>query len=246
MSNGKQQDKNQEQKNLRSENAERLFLAMSGVDEELLARSEESAAEHTGTKTGKIHRFPIGRTSRIAAACLCFVVVGAVFVTVSTYGWRAGKNADSSGAAMDVAMQNEAAAAPVENEAAMPAEAAYEDTQDGAEAAEVTAADATGAIPEEALSADTTAGVMADGKTQNSLAASKTENAAWDRGDEQKQAAQQDAGNSGAVPSVSDSDSAAGENISGSAAPGESTEALDKTPQLREKAPRRMPEKMKK
>lgn len=71
------------------EKEEKLFRAMSGVDEELLLRSEQSS----GKDTGKVRRFPIQRISRVAAACLCFVVMGAVFVTVR----NSSKMADSTG-----------------------------------------------------------------------------------------------------------------------------------------------------
>ena len=70
------------------EKEEKLFRAMSGVDEELLLRSEQSS----GKDTGKVRRFPIQRISRVAAACLCFVVMGAVFVTVR----NSSKMADST------------------------------------------------------------------------------------------------------------------------------------------------------
>ena len=132
--NGKQENQNNHG------NAEKLFRAMSGIDEELLARSEQSTAD-ARAKRGKVHRFPVWKTSRIVAACLCFVVVGAVFVTVSTYGWQAGKSANSTGAAQsaDMAVQNEAAAAPEEVLSA--AAAADEDTLDGANAASTNSGD---------------------------------------------------------------------------------------------------------
>ena len=58
---------------------EKLFRAMSGVDEELLLRSEQSGSNNTG----KVHKFPMRYVTRIAAACLCFVVAGVLYVTMS-------------------------------------------------------------------------------------------------------------------------------------------------------------------
>lgn len=67
---------------------EKLFRAMSGVDEELLLRSEQSGSNNTG----KVHKFPMRYVTRIAAACLCFVVAGVLYVTMSGT-----KMADSTG-----------------------------------------------------------------------------------------------------------------------------------------------------
>lgn len=52
---------------------EKLFRAMSGVDEDLLLRSGQIR------NSGRVHKFPMRYVTRIAAACLCFVVAG-VFV----------------------------------------------------------------------------------------------------------------------------------------------------------------------
>lgn len=92
------------------EKEEKLFRAMSGVDEELLLRSEQSS----GKDTGKVHRFPIQRISRIAAACLCFVVIGAMFVTVR----NSSKMAD--GTSEEMAAMAQAEAEIPEGEAASP------------------------------------------------------------------------------------------------------------------------------
>lgn len=56
--------------NSRNKNSkeEKLFRAMSGVDEDLLLRSEQSGSGNTG----KVHKFPTRYVSRIVAACLCF------------------------------------------------------------------------------------------------------------------------------------------------------------------------------
>lgn len=64
------------------EKEERLFRALSGVEEELLHRSEQNEGVEKRKANGKIRRFPLYYVSRIAAACLCFVAMGAVFVTV--------------------------------------------------------------------------------------------------------------------------------------------------------------------
>ena len=64
------------------EKEEKLFRALSGVEEELLHRSEQNSGVEKRKANGKIRRFPLYYVSRIAAACLCFVVMGAVFVTV--------------------------------------------------------------------------------------------------------------------------------------------------------------------
>lgn len=75
---------------------EKLFRAMSGVDEELLLRSEQSGSNNTG----KVHKFPMRYVTRIAAACLCFVVAGVLYVTMSDT-----KMADSTGSAEMAAPQ---------------------------------------------------------------------------------------------------------------------------------------------
>ena len=74
------------------EKEERLFRALSGVEGELLHRSEQNEGVEKRKANGKIRRFPLYYVSRIAAACLCFVVMGAVFVTVR----NSSKMADST------------------------------------------------------------------------------------------------------------------------------------------------------
>ena len=74
------------------EKEERLFRALSGVEEELLHRSEQNEGVEKRKANGKIRRFPLYYVSRIAAACLCFVAMGAVFVTVR----NSSKMADST------------------------------------------------------------------------------------------------------------------------------------------------------
>ena len=56
------------------EKEERLFRSLSGVEEELLHRSEQNEGVEKRKANGKIRRFPLYYVSRIAAACLCFVV----------------------------------------------------------------------------------------------------------------------------------------------------------------------------
>ena len=111
---------------------EKLFRAMSGVDEDLLLRSEQIR------NSGRVHKFPMRYVTRIAAACLCFVVAGVLYMTMSST-----KMADSTGNAdtaapqmaygitEDQEIQEEAAMA--EEEAAMPEGEAAEDSANMAE-----------------------------------------------------------------------------------------------------------------
>ena len=132
------------------EKEERLFRALSGVEEELLHRSEQNEGVEKRKANGKIRRFPLYYVSRIAAACLCFVAMGAVFVTVR----NSSKMADSTGAdtaAPQSAYSTDAeSAAPAENFAAAQAENAAEE----AEMAEVTADMPEGAVTEVTAAAD--------------------------------------------------------------------------------------------
>ena len=120
------------------EKEEKLFRALSGVEEELLHRSEQNEGVEKRKANGKIRRFPLYYVSRIAAACLCFVVAGVLYMTMSGT-----KMADSTGA--DTAAPQSAystgaeSAAPAEN-AAIEAEMAETaaDMPEGA-VAEVTA-----------------------------------------------------------------------------------------------------------
>lgn len=117
------------------EKEERLFRALSGVEEELLHRSEQNNGAEKRKANGKIRRFPLYYVSRIAAACLCFVVAGVLYMTMSGT-----KMADSTGTE---------SAAPAENFAAAQAEnAAIE-----AEMAETAADMPEGAVAE--VTADT-------------------------------------------------------------------------------------------
>ena len=67
---------------------------MSGVDEDLLLRSEQIR------NSGRVHKFPMRYVTRIAAACLCFVVAGVLYMTMSST-----KMADSTGNADTAAPQ---------------------------------------------------------------------------------------------------------------------------------------------
>ena len=123
------QDKNREKE-------EKLFRALSGVDEELLLRSEQNDSGEKQKTNGKIHRFPLRYVSRIAAACLCFVVAGVLYVTMSGT-----KMADSTSSA-DTA-GNECAAPQQVYEAAQ-----AEDTAEEVEMAEAAADMPEGAVAE--------------------------------------------------------------------------------------------------
>ena len=124
------------------EKEERLFRALSGVEEELLHRSEQNEGVEKRKANGKIRRFPLYYVSRIAAACLCFVAMGAVFVTVR----NSSKMADST--SNDAAAPQSAYSAGAES--AAPAENAAEE----AEMAEVTADMPEGAVAEVTADAD--------------------------------------------------------------------------------------------
>ena len=125
------------------EKEEKLFRALSGVEEELLHRSEQNSGVEKRKANGKIRRFPLYYVSRIAAACLCFVVAGVLYMTMSGT-----KMADSTGA--DTAAPQSAystgaeSAAPAENFAAAQAENAAEE----AEMAETVADMPEGAVAE--------------------------------------------------------------------------------------------------
>ena len=125
------------------EKEERLFRALSGVEEELLHRSEQNEGVEKRKANGKIRRFPLYYVSRIAAACLCFVVVGVLYVTMSST-----KMADSTGA-----------------DTAAP-QSAYSAGADGAAPAEDFEAAKAGDTAEEAemavAAADMTEGTMAE------------------------------------------------------------------------------------
>lgn len=142
------------------EKEEKLFRALSGVEEELLHRSEQNNGAEKRKANGKIRRFPLYYVSRIAAACLCFVVAGVLYMTMSGT-----KMADSTGA--DTAAPQSAystgaeSAAPVENFAAAQAENA---------AIEAEMAETAANMPEDAV-AEVTAGT--DGAVTGNLQAAQ-------------------------------------------------------------------------
>lgn len=125
------------------EKEERLFRALSGVEEELLHRSEQNNGAEKRKANGKIRRFPLYYVSRIAAACLCFVVAGVLYVTMSST-----KMADSTGT--DTAAPQSAYSAGADG--AAPAEdfamAQAENTAIEAEMAETVADMPEGAVAE--------------------------------------------------------------------------------------------------
>lgn len=142
------------------EKEEKLFRALSGVEEELLHRSEQNEGVEKRKANGKIRRFPLYYVSRIAAACLCFVVAGVLYMTMS--GTKMADSTSNDTAAPQSAYSTGAeSAAPAENFAAAQAENATEE----AEMAE-TAAD----MPEGAV-AEVTAGT--DGAVTGNLQAAQ-------------------------------------------------------------------------
>lgn len=160
---------------------EKLFRAMSGVDEDLLLRSEQIR------NSGRVHKFPMRYVTRIAAACLCFVVAGVLYMTMSST-----KMADSTGnadtaapqmaygitedqeiqeEAVDAARSGDTAGAENEiqkEEAAMPEGEAAEDSANMAEMTDSASTDSG----QQAAS-----GNSADGQKQNSLESAKQESA---------------------------------------------------------------------
>lgn len=132
------------------EKEERLFRALSGVEEELLHRSEQNEGVEKRKANGKIRRFPLYYVSRIAAACLCFVAMGAVFVTVRNSSKMADSTSNDAAAPQSAYSAGAESAAPAENFAAAQAENAAEE----AEMAEVTADMPEGAVAEVTADAD--------------------------------------------------------------------------------------------
>ena len=164
---------------------EKLFRAMSGVDEDLLLRSGQIR------NSGRVHKFPMRYVTRIAAACLCFVVAGVLYMTMSStkmadstgnadtaapqmaYGITedqeiqeeavdAARSGDTAGAENEI----QSAAAMAEAEAAMPECEAAEDNM-----AEMTDSASTDSGQQAA------SGNSADGQKQNSLESAKQESA---------------------------------------------------------------------
>lgn len=160
---------------------------MSGVDEDLLLRSGQIR------NSGRVHKFPMRYVTRIAAACLCFVVAGVLYMTMSStkmadstgnadtaapqmaYGITedqeiqeeavdAARSGDTAGAENEI----QSAAAMAEAEAAMPEGEAAEDSANMAEMTDSASTDSG----QQAAS-----GNSADGQKQNSLESAKQESA---------------------------------------------------------------------
>ena len=140
------------------EKEEKLFRAMSGVDEDLLLRSERSGSKNTG----KVRKFPMNYVSRIVAACLCFAVAGGLYVTMSSTKMADSTSADTAG--------NECAAAEAVYEAAQ-----TEDTAGGAEMEEITADVPEGAVEEVMTDEDGFIEENAQQAAQNSMMSADTE-----------------------------------------------------------------------
>lgn len=169
---------------------EKLFRAMSGVDEDLLLRSEQIR------NSGRVHKFPMRYVTRIAAACLCFVVAGVLYMTMSStkmadstgnadtaapqmaYGITedqeiqeeavdAARSGDTAGAENEI----QSAAAMAEAEAAMPEGEAAEDSANMAEMTDSASTDSADSGQQAA------SGNGADGQKQNSLESAKQESA---------------------------------------------------------------------
>lgn len=217
--------------NNRNENSkeEKLFRAMSGVDEELLLRSEQSGSNNTG----KVHKFPMRYVTRIAAACLCFVVAGVMYMTMSStkmedstssadtaapqlaYSITAGQEipeealdeARSGDTAAGAESEIQSAAAMAEAEGAMPEGETAKDSIDAAEVMESNLADS---------GQQATSGNSADEEKQSSLESAKTESTSQE-----------------SVSSVSGNDSS-----------NDSTEAAPEDDENLKKQGRQLPEKM--
>ena len=185
------------------EKEEKLFRALSGVEEELLHRSEQNEGAEKRKANGKIRRFPLHYVSRIAAACLCFVVAGVLYMTMSStkmadstgnadtaapqmaYGITedqeiqeeavdAARSGDTAGAENEI----QSAAAMAEAEAAMPEGEAAEDSANMAEMTDSASTDSG----QQAAS-----GNSADGQKQNSLESAKQESTPSVSGNESSQ-----------------------------------------------------------
>lgn len=139
-------DRSRTENNRKEESQEeKLFRAMSGVDEELLLRSEQSG------NSGKVHKFPMRYVSRIAAACLCFVVAGVLYVTMS--GTKMADSTSNDTAAPQLAYSvNGDAVTREENEAAMAEHYAAERTEEAGNDTGMNGENMSGAAMAEAAS----------------------------------------------------------------------------------------------
>ena len=182
---------------------QKLFRAMSGVDEDLLIRSEQSGKKNTG----KVHKFPMRYATRIAAACLCFVVAGVLYVTMSST-----KMADSTGSADTAAPQlaysvpgdkepqeeNEAAAAARAEEAGNDA-GMDNDIMSGAAMSEDAAELPEGAMPEGTVTE------AASGQPEGALEAAKQNSTITEEASELPESAMAEAADSGMPEAQQDS-----------------------------------------
>ncbi len=146
--------------NKNREKEEKLFRALSGVDEELLLRSEQNAK-------GKIRRFPMRYVSRIAAACLCFVVAGVLYVTMSSTKMADSTGSDMAAEAEDTAAGNECAAPPQVYEAAQ--------AEDTAEEVEMAAQNSDSTMTDKQGSQSSVSGNEASGTEDNTEAVKEQE-----------------------------------------------------------------------
>lgn len=166
------------------EKEEKLFRALSGVEEELLHRSEQNEGAEKRKANGKIRRFPLYYVSRIAAACLCFVVAGVLYMTMSSTKMAdSTSNADTAAPQMaygiteDQEIQEEAVDAARSGDTA----GAENEIQSAAAMAEAEAAEDSANMAEMTDSASTDSGQQAasgnsaDGQKQNSLESAKQE-----------------------------------------------------------------------
>ena len=221
--------------NNRNENSkeEKLFRAMSGVDEELLLRSEQSGSNNTG----KVHKFPMRYVTRIAAACLCLMVAGVLYVTMSGTKMADSTSADTAG--------NECAAPQLAYSITagqeIPEEALDEarsgDTAAGAESEIQSAAamaEAEEAMPEGETAKDS---IDAAEVMESDLADSGQQAAFGNSADEEKQSSLESAKTeSTSQESVS--------SVSGNDSSNDSTEAAPEDDENLKKQGRQLPEKM--
>ena len=114
------------------EKEERLFRALSGVEEELLHRSEQNEGVEKRKANGKIRRFPLYYVSRIAAACLCFVAMaGVLYVTACSSTKMADSTGTDTAAPQSAYSAGAESAAPAENFAMAQAENAADRSGNG-------------------------------------------------------------------------------------------------------------------
>ena len=139
---------------------------MSGVDEDLLLRSEQRGSKNTG----KVRKFPMHYASRIAAACLCFVVAGVLYVTMNSTKMADSTSADTAGnecAVPEAAYQ----AAQEENEAAAAEQYAAARAEEAGNDAGMDNDAMSGAAMSEEDAAELPEGAMAEAKQDSQMSA---------------------------------------------------------------------------